>query len=452
MAKEIKVLKCPQCGSTAKTEIRPDFFRCNNCQTEYYLDNDDVTINYNHNYNHRNSAPIDEGNKKVTRIVSIGVGIFVVFIVLFNVVSAIFRSRTPSSSSNYAVSESSDKPDEIFSISRYNTMTFIKPGESKPTILIVEDRTYQSQSDKKKDGIYLTFYDMELKKLAEQKVGEDDVSGSDVKLRTFSDGNIYMIVSKTKLLKLDPSTLKANDVGKTFFSTPSELQVGVATMEFVYEEKGDGLVLFTNDGQNYYYYPLVQKIFSKDAFYDAVVGFNNLGKDAKNKTIHIFTSSSSDFPAEPRQLLQITYKDNGAGPKDVIDRASWGKNYGGSGIFTDRSPYTKELIGAGDKEDNRIVSWKDLTPGRKYFDPKVLLNNGNSVLISINADANPASSSKIQQLNSQTGAIEWTTDLKKGESVEHIIAYKDGFFAVMNSDGFMTLDKNGKITSTKKLD
>ncbi|WP_019946820.1 SHOCT domain-containing protein [Hymenobacter aerophilus] len=46
MAKSIKALKCPQCGSTQKTQVRPEHFRCDNCGTEYFLDNDDININY----------------------------------------------------------------------------------------------------------------------------------------------------------------------------------------------------------------------------------------------------------------------------------------------------------------------------------------------------------------------------------------------------------------------
>lgn len=73
MAKEIKVIKCPQCGSTAKTELKPDFYRCNNCHTEYFLDDNDVTINYNHNYNH--NLPFNNDNsKKVIKVVAIILG------------------------------------------------------------------------------------------------------------------------------------------------------------------------------------------------------------------------------------------------------------------------------------------------------------------------------------------------------------------------------------------
>jgi tRNA(Ile2) C34 agmatinyltransferase TiaS len=50
MAKTIRPLLCPQCGSPDKTTFGPDQFRCNACQTEYYLDTDDVTVTVRHQH------------------------------------------------------------------------------------------------------------------------------------------------------------------------------------------------------------------------------------------------------------------------------------------------------------------------------------------------------------------------------------------------------------------
>jgi hypothetical protein len=46
MAKSIKAIECPKCGSTQKTAVRPDVFRCEGCGMEYYLYNDDINVNY----------------------------------------------------------------------------------------------------------------------------------------------------------------------------------------------------------------------------------------------------------------------------------------------------------------------------------------------------------------------------------------------------------------------
>ena len=77
MAKEIKAIKCPQCGSTAKTEIKPNDYPCINCQTEYYLDDDDITVNYNHNYSYANANPA-LGAQKTKLVIAIAAIVFVI--------------------------------------------------------------------------------------------------------------------------------------------------------------------------------------------------------------------------------------------------------------------------------------------------------------------------------------------------------------------------------------
>jgi ribosomal protein L37AE/L43A len=50
MAQTIRPVLCPQCGSPQHTPLGPGLFRCAACQTEYYLDSDDVTVNVRHHY------------------------------------------------------------------------------------------------------------------------------------------------------------------------------------------------------------------------------------------------------------------------------------------------------------------------------------------------------------------------------------------------------------------
>jgi DNA-directed RNA polymerase subunit RPC12/RpoP len=50
MAKTLRLILCPQCGSPANTTLGPNLYRCNACQTEHYLDSDDVTVHARHRY------------------------------------------------------------------------------------------------------------------------------------------------------------------------------------------------------------------------------------------------------------------------------------------------------------------------------------------------------------------------------------------------------------------
>ena len=51
MSKQLKVIECPKCGSTQNTEVRPGYYRCKDCNTAYFLDDDDI------NYNITNDNP-----------------------------------------------------------------------------------------------------------------------------------------------------------------------------------------------------------------------------------------------------------------------------------------------------------------------------------------------------------------------------------------------------------
>ena len=53
MTTKIKAVKCPQCGSEKHEKIDEKRFRCKNCSTEFYIDDDDININVNHRYEYK---------------------------------------------------------------------------------------------------------------------------------------------------------------------------------------------------------------------------------------------------------------------------------------------------------------------------------------------------------------------------------------------------------------
>lgn len=451
MAKEIKVIKCPNCGSVNKTEIKSDFYKCNSCQTEYFLDDNDVNINYNHNFNNGNQFT---DHSKTIKIVAIIIGCIFGFFVLTSIITSIFSSNKKSTT-NYSAYSSPTKTeeDQTFHASRYSSFTFLKPSNKQPVVLMLESRRYNSRTNETKNGTYLAFYNPVKKELmAETKMSDESLSSSDIKFKTFSDGNIYIVNNKTSLLKLDKENFKTEEVGKKFFEANTELQIGVATIEFVYDHNGDGLVLLTNDGKKRYYYPLIQKLYTEDDYRKASHGFDSLLPGAINKTVYTFSSESSEYPEEKLQLMRVNYKDNGAGPKNSNFNLRWWKDYGRSGIFTGGEPYRKVLISAYGMQSNRVLNIKDITPERLYFSPSVLLDEDQTLIIQFKGDANTKSAYKLQKINQQNGAVEWTASLVNNASLETLIKYQNGFAGVSNKDEIILLDNKGNITSTYKLD
>ena len=447
MAKEIKAIKCPQCSSPLKTEIRPDVYRCNNCQTEYYLDNDDITVNYNHNYNTSASKPLPDP-KQAKKIIT-GIVVVVTAVVLLILFNIIFSDSKSTVSAEIPKTEEKKEVVIPYVAKKLSTYTFSNVSTQEPVVMYATHREYRDPKDQQKTGVYFLFYDPLQKKLIKEVKLQDEITDTNLKFRTFSDGNVYLMMQE-RLYRLDKDGLRVIEVGKTFFNAQPKFEVGIAGVDFDSDDRGDALVVSTNDGIKYYYYPLIQKVYnaSTDHRARAEWGFENLLPVGKKKKYHTFSSESSDFPDEKIQLLTITYLDNGPGPKKLPGKMSWFKDYfaaGGNGFYTDRDPYVKSLYGVYQEAACRILTAKDLTPGRNYFFPKIAYEDASTLVIEIKGDASKSSNYKLQKINIKSGKIEWTADMPSCCLKERLVKFKNGYIGSLNEDEYTVFDLNGKV-------
>ena len=84
MATKIRAVKCPNCGSEKHDQLDSKRFRCKNCGTEFFIDDDDININVNHRYDY-SPPPIPNisGPSKLINLFAIAaVGIVTVIVVL----------------------------------------------------------------------------------------------------------------------------------------------------------------------------------------------------------------------------------------------------------------------------------------------------------------------------------------------------------------------------------
>ena len=50
MSIKIRPIKCPNCGSEKHDQLNEKLYRCKNCGTEYFLDDDDITVHVKHDF------------------------------------------------------------------------------------------------------------------------------------------------------------------------------------------------------------------------------------------------------------------------------------------------------------------------------------------------------------------------------------------------------------------
>lgn len=107
MAKNIKAIKCPHCGSIKITTLRPDYYKCDSCGTEFFLDSDDININHNYNYPRNN-----QDQYKAIRIVLFAVVGFIALMFVIGALSAIFSKKPAPNYSTYSTSNTAEKKEE----------------------------------------------------------------------------------------------------------------------------------------------------------------------------------------------------------------------------------------------------------------------------------------------------------------------------------------------------
>lgn len=441
MAKQIKAIKCPQCGSSFHTKISDEHYKCNNCGTEYLLDNDDINVNINHRYN---TTPTN--NSRVFKIVG---GILLFIIVSFTLMttcSRLFRKSKPTpiynSYSNVEDDKKNDDKKDLFKDSF--EYSFLFENNRKDIIVFgISKREYgKTFSKDDRNGYYLIFKNLLTGKiLQEAKLDIKELKSKDA--RTFVDGKTYIIINKRILYAINESSLSLDDITESTFKKRQEFNSGIANLEFVYEGRGNGLRVMSNLGKEYFYYPIVDKVYTEDSVYGAGLGFNTLLPGAKNITYYSTTRKSDDFKDEPIQLLRIIYKSNNGGPEERTKSPSWFKDFGRSGIFTDRSPYTKRLFR---KDRNRIVSYTDITPGRLYFNAGVKYFDDKVIIIVFRPTVAEDAPYILQCLDANSAEVKWTLDLEdKSLRSESLISTSHGYIGKSGYSQYILISKEGKI-------
>lgn len=440
MAKNIKAIKCPHCGSIKVSTIRPDYYKCDSCGTEFFLDSDDININHNYNYPRNNPEQY-----KAIRIVLFAVVGFIALMFIISVLSSIFSKKPTNTYSTYSSSNAASEPEEAVTFEwNYASNELLLDKNNTPHIVLVGNvRNSKARFDDNKDNkVYIGLFDPKTGKKEWVKPLMDtpvELSSSDVKLRVLEDQNLYIIVKSKYIYQLDKSVLTFKSVLEDYVKEAPSLSSGIAKVEFKYENYGSAYQIVNNEGQNLVFYPFINKSIPDKQLYDET---KKKLPSPQLKTGFVFSGKSTDYPEEKIQLIQYTYQYQYGYPKDD-PRFSWSKDFGGSGIFTDRDPYKKVLINRWQLDRSRVTGFKDFTPGRLYFQPEVVAQNDKTLLIAYKPTPAEDDPLQIQLLDISTGAIQKTitTDLKS--------IYKNGYllndgFIVKGSSDYYYFDNSGK--------
>lgn len=435
MAKNIKAIRCPQCGSTKIQELKEDYYKCKSCETEFFLDSDDININ--HSYNFPSKLPI---NRK--KIIWGVLGFLFIFIIVPRIISSIFSSNsTPTSSSRSSIIHKITEEKSIYSFEKYGFCIF-EDKNGEPNIFIIgkiKNENYRSASNEPKDDSFYTLvYNMKTGKQSGLQRIDDKISGDRVEIESnfMEDKNVYFIINKKNVYKYDVADRTIQLMNETYMKNNKKLAVGFAKVEFLQFVKGFGYSIVTNDGSKLILMPLINEVYDSDDEYKMAIS------PLPQPTIKIgyqFSSKSTDYPKEKLQLIKYKYNYQKGYLKNNLS-LRWTKDYGRSGIFTGNEPHKKVLFmnGAG-----RIVSFTDLTPNRIYFSPKVLDYTDDKVFITYKPTPADDEQYHFQVLDGTSGDILTTLDYTMSYNPRQAMMVRDGYLFSVNN--VVYVDKNGKV-------
>jgi len=431
MAREIKAILCPKCGSTQKVEIREDYYRCTNCDTEYFLDDDDITITHNVNYN-----PAHTGNAPVKKPAAV-IGIVFLFIIIGSLLAFWLTFQSSNSADTVLGVE---KPDTEYSWRDHDVVAFTNEN-GMPILIMFGQRDIITGDDTSKSGKYAIYYNfLSGNEIKAEPFEIPKAERENFFFNTFENGDVYAIANGMLLYKLDKRSMSLKPI-MTLDKEHPELAAGIADYDFINDSYGDGMKVLTNDGKNYSYYPIANVVFDKDQVRQAERSLKIKDPKAKTRTFIDFSLPNTSFPDEKIQLYKWTQKDNMGGPNDWT-YFEWNSYYDNRGVL-EKQPYR----GSGDL----LIDYKDITPGRLYFSPKILYYDEDYILISMNTTAGKNAKVALQCLDAKTGGIVFTYQFTDDVYLdENAIRYKNGFVAFSGMFA-VAVDMKGKLVKEFKL-
>ena len=368
MAKTIRPIRCPQCGGTQNTPLAPGLFRCANCHTEYYLDSDDVTVHVRHHYP---DPPASRRPLSWRQRVALGlcalVGAVVWLVLLIN------RLDRPSQAAGPTA--------PVAGLAFYLTHYVYADAQRQPVYV-----TLRTQEPRPGGGDSATwaavFFDPRTGGVRREQELSSLSHGPNNHLfrwHTFPGGRVFLLGSQT-LYQVDSRANRLVDVTQTLLADQTAASSGVA--QYSFDPSHEALRALTNEGQTLYYLPATGQLFTEGAA--------------------LYRAADRQRPRQFFYFEQVLGGDMQAAARGRLIRS---RPAGSPGLSNDTAA---------------------VTPGRRFFDARVLYQDATTLLISTALTPRRDGPQSVQRLDVRDGRILWSRPANS-YSFEHAVRTADGF-------------------------
>ena len=405
MSTKIRPIKCPNCGSEKHVQLGDKLYRCKSCGTEYFLDDDDITVHVKHHFDNGGFSSFNgNSNVSITSIAKVFAIIGVItFFLLFMII--------------YGLSSSSPSVSSRDSISVEDTYRAIVPVRynGRVCFFYLTNRSFSNwYSDDKTPptGYYYGFIDPDSGKVLADKLFISDDDARKIGMTAFHMLEIqylnqvkkwYITIPSQFILEIDPQTLTLKNVTKTIFAKKKAMSSGISSVNFIsdtYEDHastsgvGEGLKVVNNLAETYYYFPATDRLYTEDAYnYAKELPISELNGEVRDSVFYILErkdASENSSQTSQNKLWRIRFMYHLGDPQDA-------------GYF---------LYGMENKRgDDRMISHNPITGWFTGFETLIDYQDAKYILIeyktSISKDA-----PTVLQLRNTNGVVLWTHSLE----------------------------------------
>jgi len=418
-------------------------YRCKSCGTEYFLDDDDITVHVKHHFDNGGFSSFNgNSNVSITSIAKVFAIIGVItFFLLFMIIYGL-RSSSPSVSSRDSISVE-DTYRAIVPV-RYN---------GRVCFFYLTNRSFSnwySDDETPPTGYYYGFIDPDSGKVLADKLFISDDDARKIGMTAFHMLEIqhlnqakkwYITIPSQFILEIDPQTLTLKDVSKTIFAKKKAMSSGISSVEFIsdtYEDHastagvGEGFKVTNNLAETYYYFPATDRLYTKDAYeYTQQLPTSELNGEVKDSVFYILDrkeASESSSQKSLNRLWRIRFMYHLGDPQDA-------------GYF---------LYGMENKRgDDRMISHNPITGWFTGFETLIDYQDAKYILIEYNASISEDAPT-ILQLRNTNGVILWTHAFELPLKIQGIIRDNQKIWFRATKDNHNTEDEDYIASLTLK--
>ena len=412
MSIKIRPIKCPNCGSEKHDQLNEKLYRCKNCGTEYFLDDDDITVHVKHDFNYDGfTQPKREPKNSFSNTKRNFVVIGIVFLFLYG---AMFLWDGNNKGKNRLFSSDLFSNDSISVVDQYNIIIPMM-HKGRVCFFYITERNIDYKIDDDKtlaDGYYYGFVDAQTGKVLADKLLISDDESKRVDMTSINELKIWhlyqadkwlCLIPKQFIYEINPQTLTMNNISKTIFANKEAMSSGISSVNFIFRindghanslEGGEGFEVSNNLAENYYYFPATDHLYTEEAYkYAQKLPASGLKGELRKDVMYELESKNSSESSNQKG-------------QNIINRVQYTHYLGNPQYLNDSRNGKYDFV----YSDMRVVDNQPITDWFTGFDAELIYQDPKYLCIEYKANISK-NAPTILQLRNTNGGILWTRSL-----------------------------------------